>query len=480
MRSLKLSCIDRRTVLKGITATSATMLLATLGGCETLLDAIRNRPVRRRLRTGSPEVDDMVRLYTDAVRLMKQLPASNPTSWAAQAGIHGTVTGGFNFCQHNTSHFFSWHRAYLLYFERICRKLCGDPDFGLPYWNWNQNNDIHPAFLDAASPLFNTRNNTSVAGFFAFSDANLNTIFSDANFFTFSDQLEGSPHNTAHGVVGSTMATGGSPLDPIFWPHHCMVDYCWAKWNIELGNDNTNDQSWNNTSWSHFVDEDGASVTVDALTTVFMPLLSYRYETSTIGSTLSASMALTKREYDKLERRLRAGAEVVLEISERYRVSGPSEIQANNVSQFVSKLAPKDVRRLIESDLEKERVFLSIGYSRMPEVNDFIVRSFINSPNADQRTPTSDPHFAGSIGFFGTAADHAKGHDHDAKTDFLINVSETLERLASKQMIDSSQPITVQLVPIPLTEDRSLAEQSLLLNRLELVVSPLTIRSRDR
>jgi len=480
MRDLKRSSIDRRTVLKGITAASATTLLACLGGCETLLEAIRNRPVRRRLRTGSPEADAAISSYTDAVRLMKQLPASDPTSWVAQAAIHGTVSGGFNFCQHNTPHFFSWHRAYLLFFERICRKLSGDTEFGLPYWNWNQNNDIHPAFLDATSPLFNTRNNTSIAGFSAFSDANLDTIFSDANFFTFSDQLEGSPHNIAHGVVGSTMGTGGSPLDPIFWPHHCMVDYCWAKWNIELGNDNTNDPSWNNTSWSHFVNEEGVSVTVDALTTVLMPLLSYRYETSTIGSTLSASMARTKREHDKLEKRLKAGAEVVLDIRERYRVADAYEFQPNTVSRFVSRLAPKDVRRLIESDREKERVFLSIDYSRMPDVNDFIVRAFINAPNADQRTPTSDPHFAGSIGFFGTAADHAQGHDHSAKTDFLINVSETLERLASRQMIDASQPITLQLVPIPLNRDGAIATQTLSLDRIELLVSPLTIQSKNR
>jgi hypothetical protein len=45
-------------------------------------------------------------------------------------------------------------------------------------------------------------------------------------------------------VVGGDMVTGGSPLDPVFWAHHCMVDYCWAKWNIELENNNTNDQAW--------------------------------------------------------------------------------------------------------------------------------------------------------------------------------------------------------------------------------------------
>jgi hypothetical protein len=64
-----------------------------------------------------------------------------------------------------------------------------------------------------------------------------------------------------------------------------MVDYCWAKWNIELGNDNTNDPGWNQTGWSHFVDGKGDPVSnVTAGITTLMPLLSYQYESSAIGS----------------------------------------------------------------------------------------------------------------------------------------------------------------------------------------------------
>ena len=56
----------------------------------------------------------------------------------------------------------------------------------------------------------------------------------------------------------------GSAGDPLFWMHHCMVDYCWAKWNIELDNDNTNDSGWNSTSWGHFVDGNGNAVNITA------------------------------------------------------------------------------------------------------------------------------------------------------------------------------------------------------------------------
>ena len=224
--------IDRRVFIKGLGWVSAGLLLSTLGGCESCVEQIANRPTRRRLRTGSPEVDAAIAIYKDAVTQMKALPGTNPRSWDAQAAIHGTVAGGFNFCEHGTDHFFSWHRAYLFYFEKICQELTGETGFGLPYWNWNQDHDMHPDFTDAASPLFHPRTNTSVGTDAAFTDATLDTILGDTNFYTFSPQLEGSPHDTTHVIVGMDMVTGGSPLDPIFWAHHCMIDRIWRIWQL--------------------------------------------------------------------------------------------------------------------------------------------------------------------------------------------------------------------------------------------------------
>jgi tyrosinase len=38
------------------------------------------------------------------------------------------------------------------------------------------------------------------------------------------------PHNYGHVWVGGTVGTFNSPRDPIFWLHHCYIDYLWAKW----------------------------------------------------------------------------------------------------------------------------------------------------------------------------------------------------------------------------------------------------------
>jgi tyrosinase len=471
-----LTDLNRRVFVKGLGYVSLGLIFSSaLGGCESLLKAIENRPVRRRLRTGSAEVDQAIAIYKDAVTQMKALPASNPRSWAAQAAIHGTVSGGFNLCQHGTNHFFSWHRAYLLYFEWICQELTGEKNFGLPYWNWNQNPAMHPEFTAAGSPLQLPRNNTSVAGNPAFSNATMNTIFGDSNFFTFSSQIEGTPHNILHGLVGQTMASGGSALDPIFWAHHCMVDYCWAKWNIELSHSNTNDQAWFNTAWDHFVDGKGNPLTVTAGTTVLMPLLSYRYETSAIGGfPVTADLSeLSNAELKGIEARLREGADIRFDIKKRVPIVRGVQLAVAKPYSVETRVPAEDFKALIESDPRAERVFMRIDFARVPPTSDFFVRVFINQPGANASTPTDDVHYAGSFAFFGTHV--GERENHHAKTDFLVNVTDTLRNLHRQGQLKAEAPLSVQLVAVPAAKQFTRADTELTLQQIEFIVSPVTV-----
>ncbi|HTE11917.1 MAG TPA: tyrosinase family protein, partial [Chitinophagaceae bacterium] len=65
----------------------------------------------------------------NGITAMKGLPLTNPTSWQYQAAIHGTTLTNnlpnWNSCQHGTQFFFSWHRMYLYFFERILRAKSG-------------------------------------------------------------------------------------------------------------------------------------------------------------------------------------------------------------------------------------------------------------------------------------------------------------------------------------------------------------------
>lgn len=481
--SNEIESVERRIFIKGIGAVSLGLVSATLlGGCESILEKIRNRPIRRRLRTGSTLVDNDIAIYQQAVSMMKALPNSDPRSWSAQAAMHGTANGGFNLCHHGTQHFFSWHRAYLFYFEKICQELTGEKDFGLPYWNWNQNPAVHPAFLNNTSSLFEgSRNSTSLAGHNSFSSATLNTIFEDNNFFTFGTQIEGTPHNQGHTGIGGILGGTGSAMDPLFWMHHCMVDYCWAKWNIELENNNTNDSGWNGTTWDHFFDGNGDPASSTAGATTLMPLLSYRYECSTVGrfgcpldlDSLSAS------EFKRLESRIKAGTSVSFDIKKRVPISTDRLLSAHQPNQLETRVSTEEFATLVDTDASEERVFLSMQYAKLPSNNNFFVRVYINLPEADARASTKSDHYAGSFSFFGTdTGTHRQHHTH--RPEFLINVTETLKKLRRLGKLRSDEPLSVQLVTIP--EGQAAIGQNVQLHLVELafIVSPVTIETRKR
>ena len=357
--------LSRRIFIQGLGFVSIGLLLGTMGGCEKIIEDIKNRPIRRRLRTGSPEVDADIATYRDAVKEMKHLDSSDPSdprSWLNQATIHG-VPAHFNFCEHGTDHFFDWHRAYLLFFERICQKLTNNPKFGLPYWNWNQNPDIHPAFLDPNSVLFMARSRTSMAGLAPISTADLDPIFTDTNFFTFSNQIEGTPHNNVHSDIGGTFGGFASARDPIFYMHHCMVDYCWAKWNIEMGNNNTNDPTWTGHPNQHFVDADKNPTSMNAGLTTVLPLLSYRYESSAIGSN-PATAEITKADFENVKRDQEARTSNRHQAANLYRRKGLRSASAGR-GRKETRVAPADFAAIVNSDIAKERIFASVEFAKL-------------------------------------------------------------------------------------------------------------------
>src|SRR6185503_892149 len=469
-----LSDVSRRVFIKGLGFVSVALIVSTLGGCDGLSEAIKNRPVRRRLRTGSDEVDADIATYRDAVTAMKALPSSNPISWAAQATIHGTPSG-FNFCEHNTVHFFDWHRAFLFYFEKICQKLTNKPKFGLPYWFWTQNPAINPAFLDPSSSLFLTRPTTDLTGLWEISADALDPIMGDTNFFSFSDQIEGTPHNTVHCAVGGTLCDYTSALDPVFWTHHCMIDYCWAKWNIELDNDNTNDATWINHVNSHFVDADGNPAEFTAVLTTIMPLLSYRYESSAIGAFPAELEITTKADFKKVEDRIRAGANIRFDVRKRVRLTDKAAVSIARPMSKETKLTSEDFAQIINGDTAKEREFASIEYASLPVHSDFSVRVFVNFPNANSGTPTTDPHFAGSFAFFGSTG-HAAGGEHKPhQPKFLVNLTNTIQRLRERGELREGTPLSLQLVPVPFAGKFERPDTELQLNGIEIITTPVII-----
>jgi len=248
--------ISRRALIKTSTACLAVPLVFSSqkmawGNDEKL-------KVRKNLMTLGDN-DPFFEQYGEAVKAMHALPTSDLRSWWGQATIHA------NYCQHGTLNFAAWHRPYITLFEDICGQLIGDPSFTLHYWDWSEKKGIIPnPFYDrdnlnvaywkdpgkydginwgpidsigirALDQGVGLQSDPARAGNFARDE--LKDILSQNDFKVFTNMLESQPHNTAHVIVGfppkglaGHMGEGLSPLDPIFWMHHCMVDYMWASW----------------------------------------------------------------------------------------------------------------------------------------------------------------------------------------------------------------------------------------------------------
>ena len=264
----------------------------------------------------------------------------------------------------------------------------------------------------------------------AVSDIELNPIFGDNNFFTFSAQIEGTPHNIVHVAEDRPWSAAARRWIPVFWTHHCMIDYCWVKWNIELENDNTNDTTWINHVNEHFVDADGNPASSTAGLTILMPLLSYHYESSAIGGSLFTEAIDTKAEFEKLEKRLRDGADIRFEVKQRMRIAERATVSIATPLSQETALAARDFARILESVTSGANVFANVQFAQLPPASDFFVRVFLNLPGANGSTPIDDPHYAGSFAFFGTEST-AGSHSH--RTKFLVNVTDTLRRLRSSQ-----------------------------------------------
>ncbi len=456
---------SRRDFLKDVGKFSALALWA--GACESCANL--KLPTRRNISNLAPN-DPIIDTYKAAVTAMQALDMSNPNDprgWSKQAQIH------FDHCPHGNWWFLPWHRAYLGYFEQICRKLTGNNDFALPYWNWTTNPSIPGVFWGNGNPLFDNtrlRNAASVADPSFVGPTVINNILNEPNFFLFASlqavnqrdaagygMLEQTPHNYIHGWINGHMGTYHSPLDPVFWCHHNILDCLWVDWN-DKGNANTNDPNWANLKFTEFVDGDGNPVTITAAETLLFLLFSYQFEPC------SPPLRMKRKQLEKL---LREGAPVKLEFTQRFKLAQALSGEVGKPLTGGIKVEPEAFRGALEAG-GKTAVVLTVGGVEVPDKTDYFVRVFLGKPDASASTPLDDPHYAGSFAFFfdSSAMPNMAGHP---KPGYLVDVTPTLRKLSQAGSLSAAQ-VDVSVIPVPY-EGRQATGQPLALDRLELGIA---------
>ena len=185
--------------------------------------------------------------------LKKNVNATDYDSWMYWANSHGTpdaipdaMREVWAQCEHGTTHFLTWHRAYLFFFEVLIREKSGEGSFALPYWNWFGSKQIPAAFL---SEQVDGHSNALFHPLRLYRDKTLvSAALGQSEFYGFGSMLEGNPHGTVHTMVGGDMgAAATSARDPLFWLHHCNVDRMWSVWlEQDAKHQNPSDSTWLN------------------------------------------------------------------------------------------------------------------------------------------------------------------------------------------------------------------------------------------
>lgn len=188
---------------------------------------------------------------------------------------------------HSGPIFLPWHRMYLLRLEQELQRVTGDPDFGLPYWDWAVDGEMatidqwrsqlwsaaylgesrgdvlsgqlgqmrvrlyqfrgillsleprpiqREAGLDSLSRNLPTQSDVQRALEETEYDRFPWSRTSNGHRNRLEGWLQGSQlHNRVHVWIGGDMGPGTSPNDPAFFLNHCNVDRIWEAWMARSG-----------------------------------------------------------------------------------------------------------------------------------------------------------------------------------------------------------------------------------------------------
>lgn len=410
--------------------------------------------------------DPIITSYRAAVKAMKALPATDPRSWTYQAAIHGTTTTpvqtAWKTCEHGTYYFWSWHRMYLYWFERIIRKLSNDSCWALPYWNWSAASErqLPAAFRDTASEIYTSNRNSAMnsgAGSLPASYVDYSSSFAAVSFASASSSLEGTPHGAVHVGVGGWMGsvpTAGQ--DPIFYLHHCNIDRLWNLWLAQGGgrSDPTGDSTWTGKKFTFF-DENGSSVQMTGCEVLrAAQQLNYVYE----GEPTQVNQYCLKIKLPPF----------VIVRKELIHFPIPPIVLESKPVSFPMELKPLRQQLTAFADSKTDTILLAFDAVETDRQPGVVWEVYVGLP-ANTAADTKSPHYVGNIALFGAGVRSDAHHEFKpARFDFPIN------RAIAPALKGGQETVPVTLVPSGILVDgkpsRPKVESKVRIGRVSLVV----------
>ncbi|CAI9087677.1 OLC1v1021812C1 [Oldenlandia corymbosa var. corymbosa] len=447
-----------------------------------------------RVRPAAHLVDgNYIAKYNRAVQLMKALPETDPRSFQNQANVHCAYCDAAydqaGFPNRELQVHFSWlflpfHRFYVYFFERICGKLIDDPNFALPFWNYDvRDGMVMPAFYaDPNSSLYDPLRDaahqppTMMDLDFDGNDSNLSgskqlsqnltimyrQIVANAKtpplFFggayragdepdPGAGSIENIPHSPVHLWTGDRTqpyvedmgAFYSTARDPIFYAHHSNLDRLWSIWKTLGGKRrDITDADWLNASFL-FYDENAQMVRVRVRDCLDTTKLGYKYQDTEIQWLNYRPKPRISKATRMLKKKLGFSSHETGDIF-------PLSLEKTTVKIMVKR--PSNKKRSKKEKDEKDEILVieKIVVERAEFVK-FDV--FINDEDDLKSTP-ANTEYAGS--FWNVPRpktnnnhddDDDNNHNNKIKTNLKLALTEILEDLDSEE----DDAVAVTLVP---------------------------------
>jgi tyrosinase len=419
--------------------------------------------------------------YAKAIGVMKQ--RTDNRSFNYWAGLHGQPQWK---CQHSNWLFAFWHRAYMYNFEMQLMDI--DPQVTLPYWDWTTTRNVPDPFTNEEELSTNEfygqtlerDPGTSPGGTLPTRQTLLRGLQID-DFKRFyggkidptteqgsSGYLEANLHNSIHVWVGGHMGiVSWAAYDPLFWSHHCFIDKIFSDWQDKHPN---------------------ATYPPDLLTTTLDPFtltpkdllaissLGYLYgDTSRVTAAtaghlmvdnhLSVNLALPATSPLRLSSGVAPSAQAPPQEDTTRSIDPPAPAPPTTARQaIVQATHDRTHAQKWWKKVKSQRPTLKVKLSglKVPE-RSVVVRVFLQRPDANKDTPTSDPHLAAQLVLLGHQCAGDPGHcdprprhgrfdlrppAHSDLRSELIDVTEKLHELIHDEVISDLSNVHVKIVVV--------------------------------